>query len=218
MGRRFLSFYLCYNNIFPTLWRSGRREHCSTWRWRGRWGRSCPEAPAGSRGATAAARSRSPDCPAWSPEVFCNSGKIIYADPHQFAGIGPTHTVSANGSRFELWGTLFFYVFTFRFVKTELQTCLLCRYTQYKVVTPLKGLSNEVQKFSAEVGKTMSVGGKCCGSGMFISDPESEFFPSRIPEPNFFHPGPRIRIFSIPDPKQRKRILVNLPESVLHVP
>jgi hypothetical protein len=30
---------------------------------------------------------------------------------------------------------------------------------------------------------------QCCGSGMFITDPGSEFSPSRIPDPNFFHPG-----------------------------
>jgi len=29
---------------------------------------------------------------------------------------------------------------------------------------------------------------------MFIPDPGSEFFPSRIPDPNFFYPGSRIRI------------------------
>jgi hypothetical protein len=51
-----------------------------------------------------------------------------------------------------------------------------------------------------------------CGSGMFILDPGSEFFPSRIrifsiPDPNFFHPGSEFfpsripyPIFSIPDP------------------
>jgi hypothetical protein len=32
---------------------------------------------------------------------------------------------------------------------------------------------------------------QCCGAGMFI------------PDPNFFHPGTRIQIFSIPDPHQR---------------
>ncbi len=29
---------------------------------------------------------------------------------------------------------------------------------------------------------------------MFIPDPGSDFFPSRIPDPTFFHPGSRIRI------------------------
>jgi hypothetical protein len=32
---------------------------------------------------------------------------------------------------------------------------------------------------------------QCCGSGMFIPDPGSDFFPSRI---RIFHPGSRIRI------------------------
>jgi hypothetical protein len=46
---------------------------------------------------------------------------------------------------------------------------------------------------------------QCCGPGMFISDPGSDFFPSRIrivsiPDPNCFHPGSWIRIVSIPDP------------------
>ncbi len=35
---------------------------------------------------------------------------------------------------------------------------------------------------------------------MFIPDPGSDFFPSRIPDPTFFHPGSRIRTVSIPDP------------------
>ncbi len=45
--------------------------------------------------------------------------------------------------------------------------------------------------------------GQCCGSGIFI----------RIPDPNFFHPGSRIRIFSIPDPGclSRIRILIFYP-------
>ncbi len=33
---------------------------------------------------------------------------------------------------------------------------------------------------------------QCCGSGMFIPDPGSDFFPSRIPDPNCLHPGSRI--------------------------
>jgi hypothetical protein len=36
--------------------------------------------------------------------------------------------------------------------------------------------------------------GQCCESGMFIPDPGSDFFPSRIPDPNCLHPGSRIRI------------------------
>ncbi len=39
--------------------------------------------------------------------------------------------------------------------------------------------------------------GQCCGSGMFISDPGSDFFLSWIPDPNCFHPGSRIRIKEI---------------------
>ncbi len=55
---------------------------------------------------------------------------------------------------------------------------------------------------------------KCCGSGMFIADPGSDFFPSRIrlfpipdpgsdffpsriPDPNFFHPGSASKNLSI---------------------
>ncbi len=41
-------------------------------------------------------------------------------------------------------------------------------------------------------------GDQCCGSGMFIPDPGSNIFSSRIPDPTFFHPGSRIRFFSIP--------------------
>jgi hypothetical protein len=45
---------------------------------------------------------------------------------------------------------------------------------------------------------------QCCGSGMFIPDPGSEFFQSRIPDPNFFHPGSRICIkeFKYINPKK----------------
>ncbi len=35
---------------------------------------------------------------------------------------------------------------------------------------------------------------QCCGSGMFIPDPGSDFFPSRIPDPNCLHLGSRILI------------------------
>jgi hypothetical protein len=41
---------------------------------------------------------------------------------------------------------------------------------------------------------TVECDNQCCGSGMFI------------PDPNFFHPGSRIRMFSIPDPGSRIRI------------
>jgi hypothetical protein len=40
---------------------------------------------------------------------------------------------------------------------------------------------------------------QCCGSGMFIPDPESESFPSQIPDPGS-------KRFRIPDLDPRKRI------------
>jgi hypothetical protein len=45
---------------------------------------------------------------------------------------------------------------------------------------------------------------QCCGSGMFIPDPGSDFFPSQIPDPNCFHPGSRIPIkeFKYFNPKE----------------
>jgi hypothetical protein len=48
---------------------------------------------------------------------------------------------------------------------------------------------------------------QCCGSGMFIPDPVSDFFPSRIPDPNCLHPGSRIRIKEIKyfNPKKPKK-------------
>jgi hypothetical protein len=50
---------------------------------------------------------------------------------------------------------------------------------------------------------------QCCGSGMFIPDPGSDFFPSRIPDPNCLHPGYRILIkefkYFIP-PKSKKMV------------
>ncbi len=45
-----------------------------------------------------------------------------------------------------------------------------------------------------KIGHVEGPGNQCCGSGMFIPDPGSDFFPSRIMDPNFFHPGSRIRI------------------------
>jgi hypothetical protein len=32
---------------------------------------------------------------------------------------------------------------------------------------------------------------QCCGSGMSIPAPGSDFFPSRIPDPSYLHPGSR---------------------------
>jgi hypothetical protein len=45
---------------------------------------------------------------------------------------------------------------------------------------------------------------QCCGSGMFIPDPGSDFFPSQIPDPNCFRPGSRIPIkeFKYFNPKE----------------
>jgi hypothetical protein len=53
---------------------------------------------------------------------------------------------------------------------------------------------------------------QCCGSGMFISDPGSDFFPSRIPDPTFFHPGSRILIkeFKYFNPKKGKKMVSKL--------
>ncbi len=48
------------------------------------------------------------------------------------------------------------------------------------------------------------------GSGMFVPDPGSDFFPSRIPDPNCLHPGSRILIkeFKYFNPqKSKKRFL-----------
>ncbi len=51
-----------------------------------------------------------------------------------------------------------------------------------------------------------------CGSGMFIPDPGSDFFPSRIPDPNRLHPGSRICIkeFKYFKPKITKKIVSKL--------
>jgi hypothetical protein len=38
---------------------------------------------------------------------------------------------------------------------------------------------------------------QCCGSGMFIPDLGSDFFPSRIPDPNCLHPGSASKNLSI---------------------
>jgi hypothetical protein len=42
---------------------------------------------------------------------------------------------------------------------------------------------------------------QCCGSEMFIPDPGSEFFPSRIPDPNFFLTASASKNLSIFNPK-----------------
>ncbi len=47
---------------------------------------------------------------------------------------------------------------------------------------------------------------QCSGSGMFIPDPGSDFFPSWIPDPNFLHPGSRIlKEFKYFNPKKAKK-------------
>jgi hypothetical protein len=52
---------------------------------------------------------------------------------------------------------------------------------------------------------------QCCGSGMFIPDPGSECFPSRIPNPNFiFHPGSESNNSSFLTQKIRFQALGNM--------
>ncbi len=47
---------------------------------------------------------------------------------------------------------------------------------------------------------------QCGGSGMFIPNPGSDFFPSRIPYPNCLHPGSRIlKEFKYFNPKKAKK-------------
>jgi hypothetical protein len=41
--------------------------------------------------------------------------------------------------------------------------------------------------YSPGKGEPLMLDGQYCGSEMFIPDPGSEFFPTRIPD--FFHPG-----------------------------
>jgi hypothetical protein len=52
---------------------------------------------------------------------------------------------------------------------------------------------------------------ECCGSGMFIPDPGSDFFPSRIPDPNCLHPGSRILIkeFKYFNTKKGKKMVLS---------
>ena len=51
----------------------------------------------------------------------------------------------------------------------------------------------------------------CCGSGRFIPDPGSNFFPFRIPDPKCLHPGSRIRIkeFKYFNPKKTKKMFLS---------
>ncbi len=55
----------------------------------------------------------------------------------------------------------------------------------------LSGLTNKCQTKYLSISLRKK---QCGGSGMFIPDPGSEFFPSRISDPNCLHPGSRIRI------------------------
>jgi hypothetical protein len=52
---------------------------------------------------------------------------------------------------------------------------------------------------------------QCGRSGMFISDPGCDFFPSRIPDPNCLYPGSRILIkeFKYFNPKKAKKWLLS---------
>ncbi len=54
--------------------------------------------------------------------------------------------------------------------------------------------------------KPARIRNQCCRSGMLITDPGSNFFPSRIPDPNCLHSGSRIRIkeFKHFNPKKTK--------------
>ncbi len=53
---------------------------------------------------------------------------------------------------------------------------------------------------------------QCGGSGMFIPDPGSDFFPSWIPDPNCLHPGSRILIkeFKYFNPEKSKKMVSKL--------
>ncbi len=46
---------------------------------------------------------------------------------------------------------------------------------------------------------------QCCGSGMFIPDPGSDFFPSRIPDPTCRHPESASKNLSILTPQKTKK-------------
>ena len=51
------------------------------------------------------------------------------------------------------------------------------------------GVERTLKKGGEPDAATGLPSGRCCGSGRFIPDPGSDFFPSRIPDPDFFHPG-----------------------------
>ncbi len=96
--------------------------------------------------------------------------------------------------------------------------------TATSVVVPLSGVGDRASDGRQERGQ-LSVYTKlryllectweqCCGSGMFIPDPGSDFFPSRIPDPNYLHPGSRILIkeldFKYFNPIRTKKIVSKL--------
>ena len=66
--------------------------------------------------------------------------------------------------------------------------------------------------FATSFASVVDTGGQCCGTGMFILDPGSDFFPSRIPDS-----GSELSPSRIPDPgsasknlnvlTQKKRVL-----------
>ncbi len=72
-------------------------------------------------------------------------------------------------------------------VVSTLQTFMYSQkiFSQASLLISTKYFQNRIIMFSLEVWYSA----QCCWSGMLISDPGSECFPSWIPEPNFFHPG-----------------------------
>jgi hypothetical protein len=69
----------------------------------------------------------------------------------------------------------------------------------------LQTYSNFLKKREEKVGFDRA---QCGGSWMFIPDPGSDFFPSRIPDPNCLHPASRILIkeFKYFNPKKSKKM------------
>ncbi len=67
-------------------------------------------------------------------------------------------------------------------------------------------------RHSADLPPTTTATTQCCGSGMFIADPRSEFSPSRIrifsflePGSEFFNPGSRTCIKEFTHPRSRSQ-------------
>jgi hypothetical protein len=85
----------------------------------------------------------------------------------------------------------------------------LCMHLAYSESAP-RFFSNlwELHRVNISImGDGISEPQQCVGSGMFIPDPGSDFFPSRIPDPNCLHPGSRILIkeFKYFNPKKAKK-------------